>query len=138
MTSLACCDDALFLARALAILHALVVGVIVAGTVAVVFGRFRHFRRDDLFAWAFFACCLGQLLSLALTGGCIFTNWQKELLLQSGETEPFSGTFLQRYLPFLPDWFAHRGVPLLTLAALIGAGVQVAAALRGHQRRKAP
>jgi|GEM_PF-1298426 len=138
MTSLACCDDAIFLARALAVLHALIVGVTVAGTVAIFTGRFRHFRRGDLFAWAFFACCLGQLISLALAGGCILTHWQRELLQLAGETEPFSGTFLQRYLPFLPDWFARRGVPLLTLAALLGAGVQVVAAVRRRQRPKAP
>jgi hypothetical protein len=103
VTSPAGCGGALFAARALAFLHPLIVGVTVAGTVAVATGRFRHFRRGELFPWAYFPRFLGQLLSLALTGGCMLTHWQRELLLRAAETELLSGTFLQRYLPFLPD-----------------------------------
>ena len=120
----------LWFARGLALLHALVVGITVAGGIAIFTGRFRQFRRDDCFAWTFIACCLGQLISLALTGGCILTNWQRQFLLHAGEGDPLSGTFLQSYLPWLPNWFAVRGVPLLTLAAMIGATIQIVDSVR--------
>jgi hypothetical protein len=51
-------------------------------------------------------------------------------LLHAGEGDPFSGTFLQSYLPWLPDWLAVRGVPLLTLAAMIGATIQIVDSVR--------
>lgn len=102
-------SNVLRFARSLALLHALIVGVTVAGGIAIFTGRFRQFRRDDFFAWAFIACCLGQLISLILTGGCILTIWQRQLLLQAGVRDPFSGTFLQSYIPWLPNWFAVGG-----------------------------
>jgi hypothetical protein len=51
-------------------------------------------------------------------------------LLHAGEGDPFSGTFLQSLLPWLPNWFAVRGVPLLTLAAMIGATIQIVGSIR--------
>jgi hypothetical protein len=124
----------IWFARVLAFVHTLIVAITVAGGVAIFTGRFRHFRLDDFFAWAFIACCVGQLISLVLTGGCILTTWQRELLLRAGEADVFSGTFLQRYLPWLPNWFAVRGVPLLTLGALAGAGVQIVGSIRKRRR----
>lgn len=135
MPDLALLGGPLAQARVLAVLHAFVVAITVAGGVAVFTGRFRQFRATDGFAWAFLACALGQLVSLVLTGGCILTTWQRELLLRAGAPDPFPGTFLQRYLPWLPDWVAVRGVPLLTLGALVGATVQVVhSARRGRDR----
>lgn len=135
MVGLESSDQYIWYVRGLALLHALIVAITVAGGLAIFTGRFRQARLDDLFAWAFFACCVGQLISLVLTGGCILTRWQRELLLRAGETEAFSGTFLQRYMPWLPNWFAVSGVPLLSLAALVGATVQVVAAIRRRRRR---
>lgn len=136
MTGLDSSVNCVWIARGLALLHALIVAITVAGGVAIFTGRFRQFRRDDIFAWAFFACCLGQMISLVLTGGCILTTWQRELLLRAGVAVPFSGTFLQRYLPWLPNWFAVGGVPLLTLGALLGASVQVVASIRSRRLGK--
>jgi len=135
VTGLDSSHNVIWIARCLALLHAVVVAVTVAGAVAIFTARFRRFHRGDLFAWAFLACSVGQLVSLALTGGCILTAWQRQLLLQAGDGEPFSGTFLQRYLPWLPNWFAVQGVPLLSLGALVGASIQVVAAVR---RRRLP
>ena len=130
MAGLDCSDNCIWFARCLALIHAIIVAITVAGGVAIFTGRFRHFRLDDFFAWAFIACCVGQLISIVLTGGCIVTAWQRELLLRAGEADAFSGTFLQRYLPWLPNWFAVTGVPLLTLGALTGAGVQIMGSIR--------
>jgi len=135
LTGLDSPHNVIWIARGLALLHAVVVAVTVAGGVAIFTGRFRQFRRGDLFAWAFLACSLGQLVSLALTGGCILTTWQRQLLLHAGDVKPFAGTFLQRYLPWLPNWFAVHGVPVLTLGALVGASIQAVAAVR---RRRLP
>jgi hypothetical protein len=78
--------------------------------------------------WAFIACCVGQLGSLLLTGGCILTQWEKRARgIGSGDT--YAATFLQQYLPFLPEWFPDT-VPLLTLAALVGAAVQIVLAVK--------
>ncbi|NBV47348.1 MAG: DUF2784 family protein [Planctomycetia bacterium] len=122
-----------WVARGLALIHTLIVGITVAGGVAIFTGRFRQFRRDDFFAWAFLACCLGQLISLVLTGGCVLTDWQRQLELQWGEGGRMPATFLQRFLPWLPDWFALRGVPLLTLAALSGATIQIVGAVKRNR-----
>jgi hypothetical protein len=138
MSGLASSHNYIWFARVLAFVHTLIVAITVAGGVAIFTGRFRHFRRDDFFAWAFIACCVGQLISLVLTGGCILTTWQRELLMRAGEADVFSGTFLQRYLPWLPHWFAVRGVPLLTLGALAGAGVQIVGSIRKRRRGETP
>ena len=123
-------ESALWWARGLALLHASVVAVTVAGAIAIFTGRFRRFRPRDYFAWTFFACCVGQLVSLVLTGECIFTSWGRELLAMAGQRHSYTGTFLQRLLPWLPDRFASQGVPLLTLGALVGALIQASLALR--------
>ena len=116
------------LAQAILIFHAVIVGVTVAGGIALFTGRFSRFQRHDYFAWAFIACCVGQLGSLLLTGGCILTQWEKRARgTSSGDT--YAATFLQQYLPFLPEWFTDT-VPLLTLAALVGAAVQIVLAVK--------
>lgn len=130
MMALDASSNYMLFARVIALVHALIVATTVAGGVAILTGRFRQFRIDDYFAWAFIACSLGQLISLVLTGGCILTTWQREFLLHAGEADAFSGTFLQRYLPWLPNWFAVSGVPLLTLGAWAGAGVQIVSSIR--------
>jgi hypothetical protein len=123
-------ESAIWWARGLALLHAGVVAVTVAGGVALFTGRFRAFHLGDYFAWTFFACCVGQLISLVLTGGCIFTSWEREMLAIAGQRHSYTGTFLQRLFPWLPDEFVSQGVPLLTLGALMGAVIQASLALK--------
>jgi hypothetical protein len=130
MDSILSAELATLLARALVLLHSAVVGVTVAGGIAVVLGRFSRVHRRDYFAIAFFACSMGQLLSLVLTGGCIFTQWERQLLSVAGQPWSFDGTFLQRFFPWLPDRFATTGVPCLAFGALGGAIVQVVFAVR--------
>jgi hypothetical protein len=124
---------AMWLADAVLVVHGLVVGVTVAGGVAIFTGRFAKFHARDVFAWSFLACCAGQLASLLLTGGCILTQWERQLRHQADPSARFSQTFLQHYLPFLPNWFTAT-VPLLTLAAAVGAALQAYSAWR----RRAP
>ena len=88
--------SAIWWARGLALVHACVVAVTVAGGVAIFTGRFRRFHLGDYFAWAFVVCCAGQLISLALTGECVFTSWERELLAIAGQRHSYTGTFLQR------------------------------------------
>ena len=113
----------MWLANAVVVLHALVVGVTVAGTVAIFTGRFRHFRSRDLFQWVFLACCVGQLLSLAFTGGCFLTQWEKELRNSATPGTAYAGTFLDHYLPFLPKWVTRLLQPL-SLGAVAGGLLQ--------------
>ncbi len=120
------------LAQAIVIFHAAIVGITVAGGIAIFTGRFSRFHRHDYFAWAFIACCVGQLGSLLLTGGCILTQWEKQAR-GIGRGDTYAATFIQQYLPFLPEWFNDK-VPLLTLAAIIGAAVQIGFAVK---RRRA-
>jgi hypothetical protein len=108
----------ILIADGILILHAIVVGITVAGCVALFTGRFAKFHKKDFFAWAFIVCSFGQIISLVFTGGCILTTWEKELRLQADPTASHSETFLQEYLAFLPDGFVHN-VPFLTLGALI-------------------
>ena len=69
-------------ANLLLLLHAVAVGITVGGFVAMLTGRFARFHRRDYFAWAFIICCGGQILSLVLTGGCVFTQWERVLRQQ--------------------------------------------------------
>ena len=119
----------MWLANTVYVLHASGDGDADDEGVAVLTGRFATLRRRDCFAWAFIACCVGQLGSLVLTGGCVLTRWERELRAGTDAGSPSSTTFLQEHIPFLPAW-AVGAVPLLTLAALIGAAVQVALAVR--------
>jgi hypothetical protein len=124
----------ILLANGLLVLHAIVVGITVAGGVALFTGRFAKFHQKDYFAWSFIACSFGQIISLIFTGGCIFTTWEKELRLQGDPTSAYSQTFLQEYLPFLPDGFIHA-VPFLTLGALIGALIQIQSTIKRKRNK---
>ena len=119
----------IWLANGLLILHAIVVGITVAGAIALFTGRFAKFHKKDFFAWTFIVCAFGQIISLILTGGCVFTEWEKKIRLQADPTASYSKTFLQEYLPFLPEGFIHA-VPFLTLGALIGALIQIRFAIK--------
>lgn len=110
---------ALWIARAVVVLHALMVGVTTAGTVAMFTGRFRRFRRGDFFQWLFLACCAGQLLSLAFTGGCFLSQWERALREIAAPGTAYAGAFLDHYLPFLPGW-AVRLLQPLSLGAAAG------------------
>jgi len=125
--------DPVSTANVLLVTHALIVAVTVAGGVAIFTGRFARFHKRDYFAWVFLLCCFGQIASLALTGGCVLTEWERNARLKANPDAAFSKTFLEQYLPFLPEWFP-QWVPLITVAAVLGAAVQIYLARR---RRKA-
>ncbi len=119
----------IWLANGILVLHMIVVGITVAGGVALFTGRFAKFHIKDFFAWAFIVCSFGQIFSLVITGGCVFTEWEKNIRLHADPTASYSKTFLQEYLPFLPESFIHA-VPFLTLGALIGAIIQIQYAIK--------
>ena len=123
----------LCLANGILMLHAIVVGITVAGGIALFTGRFAKFHKKDIFAWAFIVCAFGQIISLLLTGGCIFTELEKKFRLQADPTSSYSKSFLQEYLPFLPDGFI-KAIPLLTIGALIGAIIQISYAIK-HKKK---
>lgn len=116
--------DEIWLANGILILHAIVVGITVAGGIAIFTGRFSKFHNKDFFAWAFIICAFGQILSLVFTGSCVFTEWEKTIRLQVDPASSYSRTFLQEYLPFLPEGFI-QAIPFLTLGALAGAIIQI-------------
>lgn len=124
----------LWLANVIVLLHALVVGVTVAGTVAIFTGRFRRFRPGDLFQWAFLGCCVGQILSLGFTGGCFLTQWERDLRNAAVPGTAYAGTFLGHYLSFLPDWVTRWLQPLF-LGAAAGGLLQGLAEWRRRARR---
>ncbi len=122
-------NQEIWLANGLLMIHAIVVGITVAGGVALFTGRFAKFHKGDFFALAFIVCSFGQIISLVFTGGCIFTAWEKELRIKGDPTVSYAKTFLQEYLPFLPYGFV-QAVPFLTLGALIGAIIQIRFAMK--------
>lgn len=117
-------------------LHILVVAVTAAGTVAVLTGRFRKFQKRDLFQLTFLACCAGQILSMALTGGCILTQWEQELLKAAG-VAPYAGGFLDHYLPWAPKWI-RRTLQPLSLGVAGGLLFQGLLVWRKRRRPKRP
>lgn len=124
----------IWLANGILILHMIVVGITVAGGVALFTGRFAKFHKKDYFAWAFIACSFGQVLSLLFTGGCVFTKWERDIRLRADPTASYAQTFLGEYLPFLPENFIHA-VPFLTLGALAGAILQIRYAVKRKNGR---
>ena len=114
----------ILLANFLVLFHAIIVGITVAGAIAIFTSRFRKFHKKDFFAITFFIFSFGQIISLIFTGGCIFTDWERQLRLSTDHNTNYSQTFLQQYLPFLSEWFIES-VPILTLASVIGAPTQI-------------
>lgn len=102
------------------------VAVTAAGTVAVLTGRFRKFQKRDLF----------QLTFLALTGGCILTQWEQELLKAAG-VAPYAGGFLDHYLPWAPKWI-RRALQPLSLGVAGGLLFQGLLVWRKRRRLKRP
>ena len=111
------------------LIHSVVVGVTIAGCIALLTGRFTKFHKKDYFAWLFMIFTIGQMISLVFTGGCFLTDIEKKIRLQVDPTSTYSKTFLQEYLPFLPDGFIDA-IPFITIGGLIGAIIQIRFALR--------
>lgn len=126
--------SALWIANGLLMLHVIVVGITVAGGIALFTGRFAKFHKNDYFALAFIACSLGQIFSFLFTRGCVFTAWERRIRLKSDPTNAYSETFLQEYLPFLPDGLI-QAVPFLTLGALTGAIIQIYFAIKRNSQK---
>jgi hypothetical protein len=122
-------EQEIWLANGLLILHAIVVGITVAGAIALFTGRFSKFHKKDFFAVAFIICAFGQIFSLVLTGGCIFTEWERNIRLEADPTASYSKTFLKEYMPFLPEGIIHA-TPFLTIGALIGVLIQIRFAIK--------
>jgi Protein of Unknown function (DUF2784) len=116
---------AAWLAKLVSVAHAGIVGITVYGLVAVLLGRFSSGSLEHPFAWIFLAVCMSQLVSYAVFRECILTRWEKTLLEQAGSPRTYTGTFLQRFIPELPDNVAHTGVPLIVLAILFGLLLQL-------------
>ena len=122
-------------ANLLLLLHAVAVGITVGGFVAMLTGRFARFHPRDYFAWAFIICGFGQIPSLLLTGGYIFTQWERVLRQQADPQATFVHTFLQEYPPFLPGWLVNA-VPIIALGGLCGASIQIYPALRRKRQER--
>ncbi len=123
----------IWIANFLVLFHAVIVGVTVAGGIAIFTGRFKKFNKRDYFAIAFFVFSIAQLISLVFTGGCIFTEWERTLRMEANSGIEYSNTFLEEYLPFLPGWFIES-VPILTLGAIIGAAIQIYFAIQRRNK----
>lgn len=115
------------------VFHSVVTGITVAGCIALLTGRFTKFHKKDFFAWAFLFSSVGQMISLIFTGGCILTDWEKNMRLELDPTSSYSKTFLQEYLPFLPDGFIDS-IPFITVGGLVGAIVQILYAYKKKKR----
>lgn len=125
----------IWIANILVLFHAVIVGVTLAGGIAIFTGRFKKFNKRDYFAIAFFVFSVGQLISLVFTGGCIFTDWERTLRLDANSGGEYSNTFLEEYLPFLPGWFIES-IPLLTMGAIIGATTQIYSAIKKREQKQ--
>lgn len=111
------------------LVHSVVVGVTIAGCIALLTGRFTKFHKRDYFAWLFMIFTVGQIISLIFTGGCFLTDLENNIRLQVDPNSTYSKTFLQEYMPFLPDGFIDA-IPFITIGGLIGAIIQIRFALR--------
>ncbi|WP_027002325.1 hypothetical protein [Hugenholtzia roseola] len=116
------------------LVHSVVVGVTIAGCIALLTGRFTKFHKKDYFAWLFMIFTIGQMISLFFTGGCFLTDIEKKIRLEIDPTSTYSKTFLQEYLPFLPDGFIDS-IPFITLGGLIGAIIQIWFAIRRRKNK---
>ncbi|MFY7865673.1 DUF2784 family protein [Roseateles sp.] len=117
---------AAWLAKFVAVAHAAIVGITMYGIVGVILGRYSRRSLQRPMTWVFMGACVSQLASYAVFRECLLTRWEKSLLQQAGEPKTFTGTFLQRFIPELPDHVAHTGIPLIVLAIFIGLLLQLA------------
>lgn len=124
--------EQIWMIYAILLFHSIVSGITIAGCIALLAGRFTKFHKYDYFAWAFFICTIGQLISLVFTGGCILTDWEKNLRYKIDPRSVYSKTFLQEYLPFLPDGFIDS-IPFITVGGLVGAIIQIRIALKNKK-----
>ncbi len=121
--------EQVYLIYLIVLIHSVVVGVTVAGFIAVLTGRFTKFHKKDYFAWLFLIFTVGQIISLIFTGGCFLTDIEKNIRLKVDPNSTYSKTFLQEYLSFLPYGFIDA-IPFITIGALIGAIIQIRLALK--------
>ena len=119
----------IWLANGILVLHTIVVGITVAGGVAIFTGRFAKFHKKDYFALAFIACCLGQIVLLLFTRGVYSQSGRRTSDFRLTRLLPIQKTFLEQYLPFLPESIIHA-VPFITLRALAGAIIQITYAVK--------
>jgi len=125
----------IFLANGILVLHTIVVGITFAGFFALFFGRFSKFHKKDIFAWSFIICSSGQIFSLLFTGACVLTTWERQLRQKVDPSVSLSNTFINEYLPFIPEAFI-QATPFLTLGALVGAIIQIYFAYKKRQKLK--
>jgi hypothetical protein len=114
----------IWFANGIVVIHLMIVGIIVYGGIGIFTGRYAKHDRRDYFAWAFVLCALGQLASHIVTGGCIFTAWEKSMRLSVNPKYDYSATFIQEYLPFIPEGLI-QSIPYITLIALVVAVIQM-------------
>jgi ABC-type branched-subunit amino acid transport system permease subunit len=113
--------EQIWLVYLILLFHSVVVGVTIAGCIALLTGRFTRFHKKDYFAWLFMIFTVGQMISLVFTGGCFLTDIEKKIRLRIDPNSTYAKTFLQEYLPFLPDGFIDS-IPFITIGGLIQHG----------------
>jgi hypothetical protein len=98
-------------AATIASIHCLIVIVVVLGSLAAISGLLRNRPKLSL---ALCLLLLSLILSDLLTGGCLLTTWEVDLLNRASPKSAYSGSFLDHYFGFVPPAVhAHAGPPLV-------------------------
>jgi hypothetical protein len=92
---------ALLLANAIALIHALLIALVVAGALVALTPRVVS-RFPRWLIVAYLISVGGTLLSDLILGDCLLTQWERTLRDQSAPGSAYGETFLQHYCGFLP------------------------------------
>jgi hypothetical protein len=105
-------------AAAIATVHCGLVVLVVSGSVAAIFGLLR--RRPGM-SIALSLLLSSLILSDVLTGGCLLTTWEVNLLNQASPGSAYQGSFLDHYFGFVPPWFHAKVGPPIVVCGFLAA-----------------
>ena len=103
-------------AASVAAVHGLVFFMVLIGTTCALFGLL---RRRPVMSSALFCLLLSLILSELLTGGCLLTTWEVQLLNRAEPGSAYEGSFLTHYFPFVPPAVFFQGGPPFVVAGAI-------------------
>lgn len=109
------------LAGAVALLHAAVLAIYVAGALCVLRGGFSS-GRLKLWQWGYLAVVAAMSMTVVGASSCPLTLLEKAIRVRGDLATRYDGSYIENYLPFLPSMLDQLGSVVLLLLGCVGAG----------------
>jgi hypothetical protein len=105
-------------AACIATVHCILVVMVVTGSVCAILGLLRGRPKHSV---ALMLLLLALILSDVLTGGCLLTTWEMDLLNRAAPGSAYEGSFLDHYFGFIPPAVHAQFGPLLVVTGFLAA-----------------